>query len=182
MPGHAAERGCALTEFLAHEGEPDLRYELVGGKLRPMAPPSGEHGRIMLRLGRRLLERLPPPCQPTGQAGILLPGRDDTFYEADIAVSCAPQPAGSPWVVDPVLVVEILSPSTKAHDRGQKVPDYMTIPGLREILLIDAERRHVQLVSRVPEGWLTRDVIGDGPVPLATVPGGITLDEIYGPA
>lgn len=85
-------------------------------------------------------------------------------------------------MVDPVLVVEILSPSTKAHDRGQKVPDYMTIPGLREILLIDTERRHVQLVSRVPEGWLTRDVIGDGPVPLATVPGGITLDEIYGPA
>ncbi len=180
MPGHAAERFHTVDEFLAHEGEPDVRYELVDGRIVAMAPPSSEHGRIMLRVGRRLLERLRPPCEPIAQAGIVLPARNDVWYEADIAISCSPRSKGSRPVIDPVLVIEILSPSTRSHDRGQKVPDYMTIPSVREILLIDSERRHAILISRVPEGWLTRDIIGEGAVPLETVPGGLTLEEIYG--
>lgn len=180
MPGHAAERFHTVEEFLAHEGEPDVRYELVDGRIVAMAPPSVEHSAIAINVGTVFRTRLTPPCRPYVQAGIRVPERNDLFYEADLAVSSAGRKPGSRWLSDPILIVEILSPSTRSHDRGQKVPDYMTIPSVREILLIDSERRHAVLISRVPEGWLTRDIIGEGAVPLETVPGGITLEEIYG--
>jgi len=180
MPGHPAEERLTIDDFIAWEGEPDTHYELVDGRIVAMAPPSAVHGAIMMNVGAFLRARLAPPCRPYAQAGVTLPDRDDTFYEADIAVSCRRHGRDAKRVLDPMLIVEILSPSTRTHDRGNKTPDYATIPTVQDILLIDSQRRRVQHWSRQSDAWVVRDVIGEGDVVLAVLDDGrITLDEIY---
>ncbi|MFM2044468.1 MAG: hypothetical protein RLY86_3044 [Pseudomonadota bacterium] len=180
MPGHPAEQLCTVDDFLAFEGEPDVHYELVNGRIVAMAPPLASHGALLINIGSLLKTRLHPPCRPYAQAGLLVPERSDTFYEADIAVSCRPHDRIERWITAPVLVVEILSPSTRTHDQGNKVPDYGTIPSMQDILLVDSERRRIQHWRRDGDAWIVRDVIGDGAITPAAFGGGrITLEEIY---
>lgn len=179
MPGHPAEKLITVEEFLEYEGEPDVRYELVNGRIVAMAPPTAGHGALAVNLASLLRAKLSLPCRPYAQAGLRLPNRDDAFYEADIAVSCRPHARDGKWITDPALVVEILSPTTMAHDRGRKGQDYRLIPTVQEILFVDSQSRWVQLWSRQAEGWFVRDYIGDALVPLETVPGGLSLDDIY---
>lgn len=181
MPGHPAEKLCTVDDFLAWDGEPDVHYELVNGRIVAMAPPSYDHGRIVLRIGRRLLERLPAGCEPIAPAGVRIPNRDDAYYEGDLVVTCSPQKPRTSWIEHPTLIVEILSPSTRTHDRGNKTPDYATIPSVQDILLVDSQRRWVQHWSRQADDvWVVRDIIGEGGVILGVLQGGaLTLDEIY---
>lgn len=75
------------------------------------------------------------PCRAVTQASIILPSQDHTFYEADLAIACAPPDPKWEYVVDPVLIVEVLSSSTAPHDGGDtKLPDHRQIPSVREIL------------------------------------------------
>jgi Putative restriction endonuclease len=113
-----APKRMTLAEFLDWEDGTDTRYELVGGRIVAMAPPAPEHSRIIGNLAGQLARHLKPPCGVYVEAGIVLPDRADTYYQADLAVSCTPLEPGARWVPDPILVVEALSPSTLAHDRG----------------------------------------------------------------
>ena len=113
------------------------------------------------------------------EAGIVLPDRADTHYRADLAVSRAPLVRGSRWVPDPVLVVEVLSPSTLAHDRGVKVPDYGTIPPLREILLLYTTERRADRWRRSGERWVVTTLVGDATLHLEAADATLSLAEIY---
>ena len=109
-----------VAEFLRFEGEPDRRYELVDGRLRMMAALSGEHGTIVGNcwgeIDRRLERR--PPCRAQIDAGIRID--DATFYVADVALTCNPEPR-SQITREPVLIVEVLSTSTRTDDKGRKL-------------------------------------------------------------
>ena len=132
MATAAPHQRMTLAEFLTWDDGTATHYELVRGQPVAMAPPAERHGRIVMNLGRHIGNRLKPPCSVVGQAGITLPGRDDAFYEADLAVTCAPPDPDRQHVVDPILIVEVLSPSTAQHDRGTKLPDYCDQPSVRE--------------------------------------------------
>ena len=89
------------------------------------------HAAIVINLGAELRSRLRPPCRVLGEAGILITDRSDTYYQADLAVTCAPPDRARQHVLDPVLLVEVLSPSTAVHDRGRRVEDYSRLPSVR---------------------------------------------------
>ena len=91
-----------------------------------------------------------PPCCVISEAGIVIPDRADTYYIADLAVTCAPREPGRRMVVDPVLVIEVLSPSTGQVDRWRKVADYRTLPSVQEILVVFSDERRVELQRRTP--------------------------------
>ena len=91
-----------------------------------------------------------PPCRVISEAGIVIPDRADTYYIADLAVTCAPREPGRRMVVDPVLVIEVLSPSTGQVDRWRKVADYRTLPSVQEILVVFSDERRVELQRRTP--------------------------------
>src|SRR3954452_20222303 len=88
-----------LDEFLRWDDGTDIRYELIGGFPVAMAPPSPAHGIIAARIVARLEEALRRrrPCRTLVEAGILHPDRDraDTFFVADIAVTCTPYELGA---------------------------------------------------------------------------------------
>ena len=82
--------------------------------------------------------------------------------------------------MDPVLIIEVLSPSTAVHDRGRKVEDYSRLPSVKEILLVSSEERRVRSWRRDGRRWIVEDLIGEAELPLDTVPDPIPLAAIYG--
>ena len=136
MAEPAAKR-MTLDEFLAWDDGTDTRYELWGGIVTAMAPPMPLHGRLVSRLITALSNALRgrAPCDVYSEAGVVRPDRNDTFYVADIAVSCETLSANDRLLRGPILIVEVLSPSTSSSDRQLKLADYRNIPSVREILL-----------------------------------------------
>src|SRR3954447_11745561 len=117
-----ALRPMTLEDFLRWDDGTDTRYELNSGFPVAMAPPAPTHGMIAARIVARLEEALRRrrPCRALVEAGILHPDCADTFFVADIAVTCEAYDPASHSVEEPLLLIEILSPSTERHDRRIK--------------------------------------------------------------
>ncbi len=174
-----------VDEFLAWDDGTDVRYELIGGEIVAMTPPSPAHSKIAARLTAMIQRALQPPCDVYVEAGIRLTEKADAYYQADLAVSCTPLKPNDTDVPEPIVIVEVLSPSTAAHDRATKLPDYRTIPTVREIALVSATAMKAELWHRAEGGWTVNDLEGAGAVlgfeslgievPLATVYEGVAF-------
>ena len=177
-----AVRHISLDEFLRWEDGTDTRYELIDGVPVAMAPPAEAHRMLAVRLASRLEARLAArrPCNAQIGAGILRPDRANSYYLADIGVTCSPNERGRQAIGDPILLVEILSPSTERHDRRTKLPVYRQIASVREILLIDAEAHYAELHRRENDRWLVELARGAAAtLSLASVELTTTLSELY---
>jgi Uma2 family endonuclease len=174
-----AEKLMTVAEFLTWDDGTDTRYELVDGRPVAMAPVTAGHSIIAVNLGHALRSRLKAPCYAGSEAGVARPDRDDTFYEADLVVSCTPVAPRTAVIPDPVVVIEVLSPSTVEHDRGRKAYDYRRIPSVQEIALVASEQRHVEIWRRWGAKWEVEDLIGDAALELQTVGVEIPFAAIY---
>jgi Uma2 family endonuclease len=177
-----AERRMSLDEFLRWEDESDTRYELIDGIPIAMAPSAEAHRILAMRLGARIDTALQNrrPCNVQIEAGVLRPDRADSYYVADLAVTCRPNEPGRQAIVDPILIVEILSPSTERHDRRIKLPIYRQIESAQEILLIDADSHYAELHRRENDRWLTELVRGSSAIlSLASVDLRVSMAELY---
>ena len=96
-----AEKHWTVQEFLDWDDGTDRRYELVGGEIVAMAPPSEAHAAIVSNLTIRIGSQLRPPCRVLGEFGVRLPDRDDSFYQFDLAVTCAPADASRRDIAEP---------------------------------------------------------------------------------
>jgi Uma2 family endonuclease len=175
----AAEKRWTVEAFLAWDDGTDRRCELVDGRIVAMAPPTEAHAAIVMNLGTAIRNQLRPPCRVLGEFGVRLEGRDDMYYQFDLAVTCAPADAGRRYVADAILIVEVLSPSIQLHDRGRKLDDYRQLPSVKEILLVASEQRRVQHWRRDGPRWIVEDLIGDADLRLAAVADPIPLAAIY---
>jgi Uma2 family endonuclease len=177
-----AERRMSLDEFLCWDDGSDTRYELIDGFPLAMAPPAEAHRILAMRLGLRIDTALQNrrPCNVQIEAGVLRPDRADSYYVADLAVTCRPNEPGRQAIVDPILIVEILSPSTERHDRRIKLPVYRQIESVQEILLIDADSYYAELHRRENDRWITELVRGSSAIlALASVELQVSLAELY---
>jgi len=174
-----AERRMSLAAFLDWDGGTDTRYELIDGRPCAMAPPIEAHGTVVANLSAAIRPRLKPPCRVVVEAGIIPVDRADTWYQADLIVTCAPAERGARPVTQPRLIVEVLSPSTAAHDRGVKLADYRKIASVEQILLVASEDRHVEVWLRAEDGWNVQDLIGDAAIPLALDGQPLPLASVY---
>jgi Uma2 family endonuclease len=144
-----AVRLMTVDEFLNWDDGTDTRHELADGVIRAMAPPSGAHSAIVANtvvlLDTALRGR--KPCRPLAEAGI----RSDNMVmcQADLAVTRLPI---AREIQNPVLIVEILSPSTRTHNLGRKLIDYKSLPSVEDIWMLDSERRWAQVWRRVGDG------------------------------
>jgi Uma2 family endonuclease len=174
-----AEQRMSVAEFLEWDDGTDTRYELIDGRVRAMAPPIEAHGTIVANLARHIGNRLKPPCRVAVEAGIIPADRADTWYQADLVITCVPAERGARAMAEPKLIVEVLSPSTAAHDRGLKLADYRKIASVEQILLIGSEDRHAEVWRRAEDGWMVQDLIGDATIPLVIDGQPLPLAAIY---
>jgi Uma2 family endonuclease len=178
----AAFKRMTVAEFLRWEDGTDTRYELLGGSPVAMAPPAPVHGllaaQLCLRIGAAL--QLRRPCMVQVEAGIARPDRDDTCYVAHLAVTCRPPRRGDQLIADPVLIVEVLSPSTGLYDRQTKVADYHRIPSVEEILLIDSTTMFAEVLRREGDRWITEIIRGpQATLSLASIGLTATMADLY---
>jgi Uma2 family endonuclease len=171
-----AEKLTTVDEFLRWDDGTDTRYELIDGRIVAMAPPGGRHGTIVVNTGTIVNTRLRsrPPCRAQAEAGVRV--SENRWWQADLAVTCGPPESE---VVDPRLIIEVLSLSTRSRDLADKLPDYKDLPSVTEIWLIDSERRWAQIWWREPDGWHGRDHVGGGTFRSLVLEGDVALDEIY---
>lgn len=168
----------SLDEFLAWDAPvdapPDARWQLVDGDPRAMAPASPLHAGIQSEVSRLLGNHLAGnrrECRAYSNPGVMLGIRSDRNYRIpDIGVTCTPLVPGEPTLPNPVLLVEILSPSNPA-ETWINVWAYTTIPSVQEVLVIRSDAPGALILKRKTDGtW------PDVPVSIET--GDVTLDSI----
>jgi Uma2 family endonuclease len=177
-----AIRRMTLEAFLRWDDGTDTHYELIDGFPVAMAPPGEAHRVLAVRLVSRIDAALAGrrPCNAQIDPGVVRPDRADSYYVPDIAVTCEPNEPGRQAMVDPVLVVEILSPSTERTDRRLKLPAYQIIESVREIMLIDADSHHAELYRRENDRWGIQLVRGaEASLVLTTIDLRISMAELY---
>lgn len=153
------------------------RYELVGGRPVAMAPERAAHARRKAAVHRQLADAIADagvPCEAFID-GMTVAIDDTTAYEPDVVVHCGPRVDDDALVVTrPVIVVEVLSPSTGGRDSGAKLDDYFQLPSVVHYLLVKTERRAVIHHQRVGDGSIATRIMNEGVIDLD--PPGITLD------
>jgi Uma2 family endonuclease len=172
----------SLEEFLRWDDGSETRYELIDGFPVAMAPPAEAHRILAVRLVSRIDAALANrrPCNAQIEPGVVRPDRADSYYVPDIAVTCEPNEPGRQAMVDPILVVEILSPSTERSDRRVKLPAYQSLESVREVVLIDADSHHAELYRRENSHWGIELVRGaEATLFLASVDLRIVMSELY---
>jgi Uma2 family endonuclease len=173
-----------VDEFLRWDSEDGYRYELVDGEPRAMAPASTVHGFLQNELGRLIGNHLrdkAPDCEVVANPGIvprLL--SEHNVRIPDLAVTCAPLAAGQATLSDPVLPIEILSPSNQAKT-WTNVWAYTSIPSVREILVLRSDRMAAELLRRSPQGeWPDRPIaITEGDLALESISFQVALAALY---
>src|SRR5215207_9669637 len=143
-----------VAEFLDWPGDGSgYRFELVDDEPRAQDPASVTHGIIQATIGRLLGNHLVGTrCKVVMAPGIVPRVRASmNFRIPDIAVNCLPDERGQRALPDPILIIEILSPSNERETR-ENVWAYATIPSLREILLVRSTEIAAELLRRQDDG------------------------------
>jgi len=150
----------SLPDFLAWNPQDGRLWQLVDGEPQAMAPASRTHGAIQGELAgllrNHLLER-GAPCSVIITPGVIpRVNADENVRVPDLAVTCSPYDAEQAALTDPVLVIEILSPSNRA-ETWMNVWAYTSIPSVQEILVIHTDAMGASLLRRRPDAsWPER--------------------------
>ncbi len=169
LPDAAAFRAWA-------DAQPES-WEFADGRLVMMGRASRPHVRLAGNLVAELRSRLRgQPCQPyQSDLAVRVDARNE--FLPDVVVDCG---AAREEADQPVLIAEVLSPSTEDYDRGRKWAAYRRLPSLHHYLLLAQDRILVELYSRRGDGW-TLHVIEDGDAEVVLDALGVTLRvrELY---
>lgn len=152
----AVRRPDAITvdQFLARIDRcpPNERWQLIGGEIvRMMTGGTWRHARIAAVVQAALQAAVGPRgCYAIPDMLVRNPQIDDTAVAPDILVECGPSAGTERTVEEPVVVVEILSPSTMSFDRGAKLAFYQSLPSVTHVVLIYQDEMRVETWSRPP--------------------------------
>ncbi|WP_251972485.1 Uma2 family endonuclease [Sphaerotilus microaerophilus] len=174
--------GFDRDSYLAWEAEQDAKHEYQRGEIVAMGGARQSHVLVSLRLASLFLRPLDgSPCRTYMSDMKLLIEAADAYFYPDVMVSCSAADRQAELALTaPCLIAEVLSASTAGRDRGAKFVAYRLIPSLRDYLVIDPERRRIELYSRANEGWLLRETgPGEPGLPLDSI--GLTLaaEEVF---
>lgn len=171
----------SLAEYLEWEAVQTDRNEYWRGEIFGMVGGNRGHGRVVANLMRHLGNHLDnTPCQAFSENMKVQVGEEAVLYP-DVFVTCDREfDATQTLFTEPILIIEVLSPSTQGYDRSRKFAIYRRLASLREYVLIDPETRRVEAYRLGDDGlWNLLDM-SDGPaLELATVAAKIPLDAVF---
>lgn len=177
-------RRMTADEFIAWAMEqPEGRhYELLNGRVVAMAPERTVHTRIKFRIARRLADAVEAaglPCEvfTEGQSVIV---DEATVYEPDALIHCGETlPDEGLGLTNPLVVIEVLSPSTRSRDEGRKLIDYFRLSSLQHYVILRPEERAIIHHARNADGTILTRIIRDGVLRLD--PPGLTVTDVFPP-
>ena len=158
------------------------RYERIGGEPVAMSPERAQHVRLKSRVWAafdRAIRDGSLDCEALAD-GMTVEVDAETDYEPDALVNCGPRlPPDATAATNPVIVVEVLSPSTQSVDSSEKLADYFRVPSIQHYLIVRSRRQEII------HHWRSGDEIVSRAVNVGAIrldPPGIMLDvaEVYG--
>ncbi len=182
--GEAASRLLSPEEYLAWERTQPTRHELVHGAAVAMAGASLVHNKIVANVLGELREALRArPCDTlASDTRVRIPAGGHYRYP-DASVACDPlehEDDKLDTLLNPTILVEVLSDSTEAADRGEKFRDYRSIPSFREYLLVGQKEVLVEHYLRQENGlWTYRDAGPGERITLVSCGVELRVNELY---
>lgn len=180
----AARSRLAPAEYLATERASPDRHQYLDGQVFAMAGGSPRHALIAANvvrvLGNALLDG---PCQVyTSDLRVKIEATGLYTYP-DATVVCGPPELvadGGDTLLNPRVLVEVLSASTESYDRGKKFEHYRTLPSLAEYLLVAQSEVHVEHFERQADGsWRLREYRAGQRLPLPALDCELAVDDFY---
>ncbi len=175
MPAEPARKTISEAEYLALEERSEERHEFFDGQVFAMAGASQRHNQIAGNIYIALRSIRTANCRVL-IADVKFKRSSRTLYP-DVMVSCTPA-TDSHVETQPCLVIEVLSPTTEAFDRGEKMHTYLATPELEAYLMVSQSERRVDVLRRAGAFWHFTSIT-DGSIELPCPPGVLSLDEIY---
>jgi len=173
------------ADYVALEMVSTGKHEFLDGEIYAMAGGSEEHSALaaeMVRvLGNAVGDR---PCRVhTSDLRIYVEAVGLATFP-DSSVICGPllqhEPSPTATALNPTILVEVTSDSSEDYDTGSKLESYLTIPSLREYVIVSHRERRITVHTRGIDGaWVTRVAIQGGRVELASLSAELIVDEIY---
>jgi Uma2 family endonuclease len=184
MAAPVRQQDSTPEEYLAQERKAEYKSEYVAGQILAMSGVSREHslitGNIARVLGSQLLDR---PCEVhASDMRVKVPARGMYTYP-DVVVVCGDARFEDEQVdtlLNPTVIVEVLSPSTEAYDRGAKFAYYRQLPSLQDYLLVSQFQMLIEHFTREEEGWLLTETTDPGEVvQLPSIACELPVAEVY---
>lgn len=181
----AARQRFTYEEYLRLEETASVRHEFLDGQVWAMAGGTPDHSAIAVNVATVLSNQLRSrPCRVFGsdlRIRVLATGLG-TY--PDVSVVCGaletdPEDRKGHTVVNPTVVVEVLSPSTEEYDRGEKLSHYQRVPSVQEVVLVAHDRREVTVHRRGTGGWSRHVAKDDGTARLESIGCDLPLPEVY---
>jgi Uma2 family endonuclease len=174
-------------EYLRLEYDAVNKHEYYGGEVFAMAGGSPDHSLLIFNFGGELRNALKGrPCR-VYDSNLRVRIRDaDAYCYPDISVICGerqfdPQDANKQTILNPTVIIEVLSPGTEAFDRGGKWSDYARIPSLKQFVIVSQNLPRVETYLRQEDDkWQYSAVTGlDATLQLESIQVTLKLQEIY---
>ncbi len=171
------------AEYFEFERTAFGRWEYVNGEIRQMAGGKDDHNAISMNVGGTLRAALlPKGCRVYGSDMKIHTG-DGVNTFPDVAVVCGERQyylGKEDVILNPLLVVEVLSPSTAGYDRTDKFDHYQSIEALQEYLLVEQGEPRILLYTRRNDHWELREASGrENSLYLSSVEVTLALTDVY---
>lgn len=184
MMALAERKKYTPEEYLALEEKAEFRSEYDDGIITAMAGGSINYARIIDNIGYSLRRKLKESCESiTSELKVQIES-SRKFYYPDVLVICG-EPAyyerRKDAIINPILIVEVLSDKTEAKDRGEKMLAYRSLESLREYILVSQDKAIVEQYTKdKKENWIHKATIGlKSATKFESIEVELNLDEIY---
>ena len=166
-----------VEEFEVWHARQPERWEFIDGQPRLMAPASMKHSIIKSNAFAALHRALAStPCTALVDGPQIL--TDDISAIPDVVVTCSAIDLSTPVIAEPVIIVEVMSPSSEQNDTGLRWLAYRNIPSLRHYLVLSQDQRLVHVHSRAGDIWRER-FLGAGALELDEPPVRLEIADLY---
>lgn len=174
----------SVEQYLAYERESDIRHEFVGGDVMAMAGASERHNQITSALNFLLYGQLLDRNCSVFQSDMRVKADELVYYYPDVVATCGDTKYlddRHDILLNPTVVIEVLSPSTEDYDRGRKFANYRKISSLRDYILVAQHEIKVEHHTlKTGEGWLLKDFTqADDIIELPSIDCTLALSDIY---
>ncbi len=170
-------------EYLAFESGSLEKHEFYDGQILAMSGGTGRHAFVSANASRALGNALKGrPCIVFSSDMRVLVQASGLYTYPDVSVACGPKLVGkeeATTLLNPVVLVEVLSKGTAEYDRTEKVEHYKKIPSLKAVLLVDVTARTVELVARTARSWRRKTYEADGSFDVPGIDVAVVVADLF---
>jgi Uma2 family endonuclease len=171
-----------VEQYLAMEAESEIRHEYIDGEIFPMTGGTLNHDQVVMNMTGALLAQLADSDCRLYSSNMRVRVSPTRYIYPDLSAVCgeAETADGATNLLNPIFVVEVLSPSSVSRDRVSKLEYYGAVPSMQGYLILDQERVFAEWHMRSQSGWHLRQFSGlADEIPLEPLGCALSLAEVY---